>query len=122
VLVDKKDPTLKGALLIGGDGEGGANKSSFAHKIAWHLSKAVNDNYYDGNLERSFFCIEGLDSFAFGGMKTPSVKRFFMFRMNESNDEYDKTSHYDFDLVDLSFDEIDFQLDIIDFSLGDINL
>jgi len=114
VLVDKQDPNLKGALSIGGEGEGGVNKSSFAHKIAWHLSKAVNENYYGGNLERKFFSIDGLDSFAFGGMKTPSVNKFLMFRMIEPNSKCNESLFFNFDGFDLSFHNFDLPFDVVD--------
>ena len=81
VLVDRQDTSLKGNLPIGGEGEGGNENRSFTQQIAWFLSKAVNDNEYNGSLERQFFSIDGLDSFTFDGGKTLSQKEVSMFRL-----------------------------------------
>ena len=82
VLVDKQDCSLKGTLPIGGKGEGGEENRSFTQQIAWHLSKAVNDNDYNGLLERQFLSTEGLDSFTFDGGKSPSSNELTMYRLS----------------------------------------
>ena len=82
VLADKQDQSLKGNLPIGGAGHGDdANNNSFAQRIAWHLSKDVNENTFGGRLEIRFLSLKAVDSFVFNGTDTPSVSEVSMFRL-----------------------------------------
>ncbi|NCA92900.1 hypothetical protein EOM82_06610 [bacterium] len=80
VLVDQTDNSLKGTLTIGGANEG---PDSFAKQIAWHLSRDINDNYFNDKLEIGFFSIKGLDSFTFDNRKKPSADEFSMFKLSD---------------------------------------
>lgn len=78
VLVNRTNPSLKGSLSIGGETE---VPDSFSRQIAWHLSKDVNNNVYEGRLEIHFLSLNGLDSFIFDGCHRPSLNEFSMFRL-----------------------------------------
>lgn len=78
VLVNAKDPTLRGTLPIGGTKVG---PNSFARQIAWHLSDDINKNVFNGNLEIQFLSLKGLDAFTFDGGHVPSADEFSMFRL-----------------------------------------
>jgi hypothetical protein len=78
VLADRNNPTIRGALPIGGRNVG--FNDSFAKQIAGQLSKEVNNGTFPG-LEIGFLSIEGLDSFTFDGGHIPSNDEFSMFRL-----------------------------------------
>lgn len=82
VLADKYDQSLKGHLPIGGAGHGNdANNKSFLQSIAWHLSKDVNKNTFNGLLERQFLSLKAIDPFVFNVIDIPSVSEVSMFRL-----------------------------------------
>lgn len=78
VLVNEKEPSLRGTLPIGGAGVG---PNSFAQQIARHLSDDFNKNVFNGSLEIQFLSLAGLDMFTFDGGKIPSTDEFSMFRL-----------------------------------------
>jgi len=80
VLVNSHDTELKGDLPIGG--KGGGPGSSFAQRIAWHLSDDYKNNgAWDNRLDMKFFSIDGLDSFTFDNGHVPSANEFSMFSL-----------------------------------------